>query len=102
MRNLHICVNHLLAFLCREDAVKIHQERSGRDGQEDEGSCQRAQGILKIESPFPETTLGMVFTRKRKTLAAPIEHSYLVGRAPSHYVVPSGGQIPPRDMVVIQ
>jgi len=56
------------------------------------------------QSPFDdkETTSGMVFTRKRKTLAAPTEHSYSIGRAPSIHVVPFGGQIPPRDTMVIQ
>jgi len=44
----------------------------------------------------------MVFTRKRKILATPTEHSYSVGRVPSHHAAPSGGQATPLDVVDFQ
>jgi len=49
-----------------------------------------------------ETTSRLVFTRKRKAIAAPTKHSHSNGRAPSHHVTPSEGQNPPRDMMVVR
>jgi len=64
----------------------------------------RLEALIPTQVPTDdeETTLGLVFTRKRKAVAAPTEHSHSDGRAPSHHDAPSEGQTPLRDMVVIQ
>jgi len=49
-----------------------------------------------------EITSGMVFMRKRKILATPTEHSYSVGRVPSHHVAPSEVQVTPLEVVDVQ
>jgi len=48
-----------------------------------------------------ETTSGLVFKRKRKTIVAPTEHSHSDGRAPSN-CASSASPTSPLDMIVVQ
>ena len=49
-----------------------------------------------------ETTSTLIFKRKRKASTPSTEHSHSDGRALHPNVVPSDGQAPPKDIIVIQ
>ena len=65
-------------------------------------SKMKALLIAPAPSDEEETVSGLVFTRKRKILATPTEHSCSVGQVPSYHVAPSGGQTTHLNMVDAQ